>query len=90
MTVLANALAIVGLGDSGGKVAEVQSSFDLQTTCISQSQLQAQHDSMFGPGGSGDSGDGAPPVPPPSMLEDPPLAPSTDGIGPPTATHRDR
>ncbi len=52
MTVLANALAIVGLGDTGGKVAEVQSSFDLQTTCISQSQLQAQHDSMFGPGGS--------------------------------------
>lgn len=32
----------------------------------------------------------APPVPPPTLLEDPPLAPSTDGFGPPTATHRDR
>lgn len=35
-------------------------------------------------------GDAAPPVPPPSLLEDPPLAPSTDGFGPPTAAHRER
>jgi len=52
MTVLANALAIVGLGESGSKVLEVQQAFDLADNCISQSQLQAQHDSMFGPGGS--------------------------------------
>lgn len=52
MTVLANALAIVGLGESGTQVAEVQAAFDLADSCITQSQLQAQHDSMFGPGGS--------------------------------------
>ena len=52
MTVLANALAIVGLGESGRKVLDVQQAFDLADNCISQSQLQAQHDSMFGPGGS--------------------------------------
>ncbi len=52
MNVLANALAIVGLGESGAKVAEVQSAFELSSSCISQSQLQLQHNSMFGPGGS--------------------------------------
>ena len=29
----------------------------------------------------------APPVPPPSLLEDPPMSPSGDGFGPPTAHH---
>jgi hypothetical protein len=51
-TVLANALAIVGLGESGAHVTEVQAAFELSASCISQSQLQSQHDSMFGPGGS--------------------------------------
>lgn len=52
MTVLANCLAVVGLGESGAKVLEVQKAFDLSSSCISQTQLQVQHSSMFGPGGS--------------------------------------
>lgn len=52
MTVLANCLAVVGLAESGAKVQEVKEAFDLVSSCITQSQLQAQHDSMFGPGGS--------------------------------------
>ena len=52
MTVLANCLAVVGLGETGSKVQEVQRAFDLASSCISQTQLQIQHDSMFGPGGS--------------------------------------
>jgi hypothetical protein len=52
MTVLANCLAVVGLGETGAKVQEVQRAFDLASSCISQTQLQIQHDSMFGPGGS--------------------------------------
>ncbi|RZU37098.1 hypothetical protein EV700_2967 [Fluviicoccus keumensis] len=51
-SVLANALAIVGLGESGEHVLEVQSAFELGASCIPQSQLRLQHDSMFGPGGS--------------------------------------
>jgi len=52
MTVLANCLAVVGLAESGAKVQEVKQAFDLDSSCITQTQLQAQHDSMFGPGGS--------------------------------------
>jgi MFS family permease len=43
-----------------------------------------------GEGAHDELDDAAPPIPPPSLLEDPPMAPSTDGIGPPTATHRER
>ena len=42
MTVLANCLAVVGLGESGAKVLEVQKAFDLSSSCISQTQLQIQ------------------------------------------------
>jgi hypothetical protein len=42
----------VGLGESGAKVHEVQKAFDLSSSCITQTQLQIQNDSMFGPGGS--------------------------------------
>lgn len=52
MTVLANCLAVVGLGETGAKVQEVQKAFDLPSSCISQSQLNIQQNTMFGPGGS--------------------------------------
>ncbi|HQV80217.1 MAG: hypothetical protein KBF23_00185 [Agitococcus sp.] len=52
MTVLANSLAVVGLGETGAKVEEVQRAFDLTSSCISQTQLKIQSNTMFGPGGS--------------------------------------
>ena len=52
MTVLANSLAVVGLGETGAKVQEVQREFDLSSSCISQTQLKIQSNTMFGPGGS--------------------------------------
>jgi len=52
MGVLANCLAVVGLAETGAKVQEVQKVFELSSSCISQTQLHIQHDSMFGPGGS--------------------------------------
>ncbi|HNA20985.1 MAG TPA: hypothetical protein PLN40_06175 [Agitococcus sp.] len=52
MAVLANSLAVVGLGETGAKVQEVQRAFDLSSSCISQSQLKAQQEAMYGPGGS--------------------------------------
>jgi hypothetical protein len=52
MTVLANSLAVVGLGETGSKVQEVQHAFDLTSSCISQTQLKIQSNTMFGPGGS--------------------------------------
>lgn len=52
MAVLANSLAVVGLGETGAKVQEVQHAFDLSSSCISQTQLKVQSNTMFGPGGS--------------------------------------
>lgn len=52
MVVLANSLAVVGLGETGAKVQEVQRAFDLSSSCISQTQLKIQSNTMFGPGGS--------------------------------------
>ena len=52
MAVLANSLAVVGLGETGAKVQEVQRAFDLGSSCISQTQLKIQSNTMFGPGGS--------------------------------------
>jgi hypothetical protein len=52
MSVLANSLAVVGLGETGAKVQDVQRAFDLSNSCISQTQLKLQSNTMFGPGGS--------------------------------------
>ncbi len=52
MTLLANCLSVIGLGESGELVKAVQEAFDLGSSCISQSQLDAQQAAMYGPGGS--------------------------------------
>ncbi|MFN8195987.1 MAG: MFS transporter [Nocardioidaceae bacterium] len=59
-----------------------------RTARVAQRFLVRQGISPYDDAGAHEGG--PPPVPPPSLLEDPPLAPSTDGFGPPTAAHRDR
>lgn len=52
LRLLSDSLYIVGLAESGDRVAAVQEAFALQERSLTQSQLTAEYELMCGPGGS--------------------------------------